>query len=83
VNYAPEARESVLIPTSRVAFHGGLVGEMLKQIEEHMTASSPAIVLEPAPSSRVDAIHILSVAAGYVGLACGFGAVALVVSWLL
>jgi len=83
VNYLPKARERVTLAPSRAALHGGMVGEMLRQIEEHMFVPSAAIALEPRLSSRVDVIHIASVVAGYVGLACGFGTVALIVSWWL
>lgn len=83
VNYLPEVRESARRPALRTARHGGLVGEMLKQIEEHMADPSAAIALEPTLSSRVDAIHILSVTAGYAGLAFAFGAAALVAAWLI
>jgi len=82
VNYAPEAREGFGTAATRLATRGGLVGEMLKQIEEHMTAPAPAIGIEAALVQRVDPIHILSMIAGYVGLACGFGAAVFVVSWL-
>jgi len=82
VNYAPEPREGFGAAATRLATRGGLVGEMLKQIEEHMTVPAPAIGLEAALAQRVDHVHILSVVAGYVGLACGFGAAAFIVSWL-
>jgi len=83
VNYLPKARESFTHVLSRATFHGGMVGEMLRQVEEHMSAPSPAIALEPRLSSRVDVVHIVSVAAGYVGLASGLGAAALIVGWWL
>ena len=49
-----------------------MVGEMLNDIEERLTRSADAIVLAPALPVRVDPIHLLSIAAGYIGLACGF-----------
>ena len=82
-NYLPESRESVTRQPLRVARHGGMVGEMLKQIEDHMADPSAAIVFGPTLSPRVDAVHFLSVAAGYVGLAFAFGTAAIIVNWLL
>jgi hypothetical protein len=51
-----------------------MVGQMLSDIEERMTQPAEANVLAPALAIRVDPIHLLSVAAGYIGLAGGFGA---------
>jgi len=77
VKYAPLAPQSFDPPPARAALYGGMVGEMLKEIEERMTDSADAMVLAPALPIRVDPIHLLSIAAGYIGLACGFSVVGL------
>jgi len=81
VNYLPKARENVTLALSRATLHGGMVGEMLRQIDEHMSAPSPVIAVEPRLAPRVDMLHIVSIMAGYVGLVCGFGTAALIVGW--
>jgi len=72
VKFAPAAAENFDPSPARAALYGGLVGEMLKEVEQRMAQPIEAVVLAPALSSRVDGIHLLSVAAGYIGLACGF-----------
>jgi hypothetical protein len=39
------------------------------------------MALEPALPTRVDWVHLVSVAGGYIGLACGFGVAGLLISW--
>ncbi len=77
VKYAPLAPENLEPTPTRTALYGGLVGEMLKEIEGRMAQPVEATVLAPALSARVDPVHLLSVAAGYIGLVCGFAMVAL------
>jgi len=53
--------------TARAALYGGLVAEMLVEIEGRLVSAPPI----PEP---VDAAHRLSVAAGYLGLAAASAA---------
>jgi hypothetical protein len=56
---------------SRSATYGGLVGQLIGEIDARM-AAQPITVIE-SPS---DVFHTISVACGYVGLLAGFAAAA-------
>lgn len=66
---------------SRTALYGGLVGDLIGEIEHRMVAVATEA---PAPvSDEDDVFHRLSVAAGYLGLAAGCAATVLGVAALL
>lgn len=55
--------------------YGGLVGNLLSEIETRLAVS-------PSPT-RPDAVHVFSVASGYVGLAIGFVLTGAGLVWLV
>jgi len=72
--YQPEARPlAASAHGARSAVYGGLVGDMIDDIDARMSTirQSPR-----AAASPEDFLHTVSVAGGYVGLVAGFGAVA-------
>ncbi|MDB5575126.1 MAG: hypothetical protein JWR80_302 [Bradyrhizobium sp.] len=57
----------------RAGAYGGLVGQMISEIDARLIAHGP---LPAANETPEDFLHSISVACGYVGLAAGFFAAA-------
>ena len=58
---------------TRPGSYGGLVGQLINDIDVRMASSPTNVGLAP---SREDVFHVVSICAGYAGLIAGFGAVA-------
>ena len=56
---------------SRSATYGGLIGQLIGEIDARMAAPPIAVIESPS-----DVFHTISVACGYVGLLAGFAAAA-------
>lgn len=63
----------------RAAAYGGLVGQMIDDLDARIADVAPQAELSETPA---DFIHKLSIAAGYGGLAAGFAAVGTSSYWL-
>lgn len=55
----------------RAMAYGGLVGQMIGEIDARMTAQSASAHTAESPE---DVFHTISVACGYIGLLAGFAA---------
>jgi hypothetical protein len=72
--YQPDARPlAASVHGARSAVYGGLVGDMIDDIDARMSMVRQR---SGAPASPEDFLHSISVAGGYIGLVAGFGAVA-------
>lgn len=58
---------------ARALGYGGLVGQMIGELDSRLAAPSVAVQLPEAPT---DVFHTISVACGYIGLLAGFAAAA-------
>jgi len=62
--------------------YGDLVGHLLVGIEAWMTESPSSFATTPQARRDVDVVHIVSIAAGYIGLAAGFALSGATLVWL-
>ena len=62
---------------SRANVYGGLVGQMIDEIDARLNRPTSEFTVNEAPD---DFLHAISVACGYIGLALGFGIAG---AWLL
>jgi hypothetical protein len=58
---------------ARTLSYGGLVGQMIGDLDSRLAAPSAAV---QAPEAPADVFHTISVACGYIGLLAGFAAAA-------
>lgn len=65
---------------ARSEHYGGIVGDMIAQIEERI--ATPQAVAQAVPAPVFDPVHMLSVASGYVALGLGLAATGWLVSLL-
>jgi hypothetical protein len=71
--FTAPAAGSTASSESRTDHYGGLVGDLLAQIETRIaTPPIQRTVAVTMPPKHVDWAHAISVAAGYIGLAAGF-----------
>lgn len=66
---------NVIADHGRATVYGGVVGQMIEDIDLRLSRSLPP---NPAHAAEPDFLHMFSVLCGYAGLAAGFGTVALI-----
>lgn len=72
----PEAAADV----AREDYYGGIVGDMIAQLEQRLAEPAAPVLMSPAPADDMpDLAHRISVAGGYVAMAAALAAM----GWLI
>lgn len=59
----------------RASHYGGVVGDLLAQIEERLAEPGAQASITTMPVPEHDIVHSISIACGYIGFAAALGAV--------
>ncbi|CAN5288651.1 hypothetical protein BH11PSE5_BH11PSE5_10790 [soil metagenome] len=74
---APRAIPRAADSDAATATYGGLVGQMIDEIDARLGKFAPVAAIEESPE---DVFHTISIVGGYVGLAAGFGVAAAIIA---